>query len=94
MARLLLKDKKEYSKYEYTEMRVYEVPASRFFPDKVKYSMSYIRHGKCVLRYDNEASKGHHMHIGEIEEKIKFRGIDELLDEFELRVKKIREGKT
>lgn len=75
-------------------MRVYEVPVSRFFPDGVKYSLSYIKNGKCVLRYDNEAAKGHHMHAEEKEVKIRFRGIRELRAEFQFQVKKIREAEN
>ncbi len=28
-----------------------------------KYSLAYVIHGMCVLRYDNEAGKGDHLHF-------------------------------
>jgi hypothetical protein len=30
-----------------------------------KYSLAYVVAGECVIRYDNEAGKGDHRHLGE-----------------------------
>ena len=32
-----------------------------------KYRMAYVANGRCVLRFDNEAGKGDHKHVEEIE---------------------------
>ena len=37
---------------------------------------------QCVLRYDNEAGKGGHRHVGEKETPYVFVSIDQLLDDF------------
>jgi len=38
--------------------------------------------GVCVLRYDNEAGKGDHKHIGNSEVPYHFIDMDKLLDDF------------
>lgn len=37
---------------------------------------------QCVLRYDNEAGKGDHRHVGERDTPYVFFSIDQLLDDF------------
>jgi hypothetical protein len=48
----------------------------------VKYRLAYVVDGKCVLRYDNEAGKGDHRHVGPKEAPYQFVSIDRLLDDF------------
>ncbi len=38
--------------------------------------------GQCVLRYDNEAGKGDHRHIGAVETPYRFTTPDALLADF------------
>jgi hypothetical protein len=38
--------------------------------------------GVCVLRYDNEAGKGDHRHVGRREQAYDFTGPDRLLADF------------
>lgn len=33
----------------------------------IKYRLAYVVSSQCVLRYDNEAGKGDHRHVGEKE---------------------------
>lgn len=47
-----------------------------------KYRLAYVVDGECVLRYDNEAGKGDHRHIGSTEEGYEFVSVDRLLDDF------------
>lgn len=56
-----------------------------------KYRLAYVVDGRCVLRYDNEAGKGDHRHVGEQEEPVTFTGIEALLDAFIREVER-REG--
>jgi hypothetical protein len=49
---------------------------------ELKYRLALVVDGECVLRYDNEAGKGDHRHIGSKEERYSFRGADELLADF------------
>jgi hypothetical protein len=47
-----------------------------------KYSLSLIHERINVLRYDNEAGKGDHRHIGRREFAYRFVDLDELQDDF------------
>jgi hypothetical protein len=47
-----------------------------------KYRLALVAEGICVLRYDNEAGKGDHRHIGDREIPYQFIGVDSLLADF------------
>jgi hypothetical protein len=47
-----------------------------------KYRLAYVVDGECVLRYDNEAGKGDHTHVGSREMPYAFVSVDQLLDDF------------
>jgi hypothetical protein len=47
-----------------------------------KYRLAYVVSGECVLRYDNEAGKGDHRHVGNRETPYDFVWPDRLLDDF------------
>jgi hypothetical protein len=47
-----------------------------------KYRLAYIVESECVLRYDNEAGKGDHRHVGAKEKPYVFVSVDQLLDDF------------
>jgi hypothetical protein len=47
-----------------------------------KYSLYAGSKGRCLVRYDNERSKGDHRHYGEQEEAYVFRSIDQLIEDF------------
>ena len=59
-----------------------------------KYRMALIEAGMCVLRYDNEAGKGDHSHIGDREEAYGFTTIEQLLDDFDASVRRYLDGHT
>jgi len=40
------------------------------------------RDGDCVLRYDNEAGKGDHRHVKDVEEPYEFTDPESLLADF------------
>jgi len=46
-----------------------------------------------VLRFDNEAGKGNHKHVGEREVPYPFTDVDSLQSDFWAEVKKRRRGK-
>lgn len=48
----------------------------------LKYRLAYVVDGECVLRYDNEAGKGDHRHVGTDEMRYVFASVDQLLDDF------------
>lgn len=49
---------------------------------KFKYRLAYVVEDQCVLRYDNEAGKGDHRHVGTEEMPYLFVSVDQLLDDF------------
>ena len=49
---------------------------------KFKYRLALVADLGCVLRYDNEASKGDHRHIGRAENSYQFADPETLLADF------------
>lgn len=49
---------------------------------RFKYRLALVEQGLCVLRYDNEAGKGDHRHVGDVEERYRFTTPERLLDDF------------
>lgn len=47
-----------------------------------KYRLAFVVEGECVLRYDNEAGKGGHKHIGGKEVPYAFSTVDRLVADF------------
>ena len=47
-----------------------------------KYRLAFVHSGVCVLRYDNEAGKGDHKHIGIVEQPYMFSDVDQLINDF------------
>lgn len=65
------------------EIVVWEVePPVRASLHSYKYRLAYVVRGECVLRYDNEAGKGDHKHIGDKEVGISFESLEGLLSDF------------
>lgn len=49
---------------------------------RLKYRLAYVVASQCVLRYDNEAGKGDHRHVGTKKMPYVFVSVDQLLDDF------------
>jgi hypothetical protein len=47
-----------------------------------KHALAYVVDEVCVIRYDNEAGKGDHKHIGDIEISYDFNAPEILLSDF------------
>lgn len=47
-----------------------------------KYRLALISKGVCVVRYDNEAGKGDHKHLGDVEIAYGFKSADRLQADF------------
>ena len=58
-----------------------------------KYRLAYIANQRCVLRFDNEAGKGDHKHLDEIEAPYNFSNLDTLQADFWAEVNKRRKRK-
>lgn len=48
-----------------------------------KYRLAYVVRGECVLRYDNEAGKGDHRHVGGTESTYTFTIPEQLIADFQ-----------
>jgi len=49
---------------------------------RLKYRLALVADSVCVLRYDNEAGKGDHRHIGRVAKLYKFVDPETLLVDF------------
>ena len=47
-----------------------------------KYRLALINKNVCVMRYDNEAGKGDHKHLGNVETGYAFSGLEQLQADF------------
>lgn len=57
-------------------------PSVRGSNHEYKYRLAYVVNDICVMRYDNEAGKGDHKHIGDNEYPTSFADIHDLLEQF------------
>jgi hypothetical protein len=82
-ATLILKDRLELATDRFVELVVWELPAPlRGSTHRFKYRLVLIVDGVCVLRYDNEASKGDHKHVGSHEIPYSFTNLKQLTQDF------------
>lgn len=74
-AKLLLRERQSLAESAFIEVVIWHV--SKPVPGSshdYKYSLVLVADGVCVLRYDNEAGKGDHKHVGKRE--VIYRFID------------------
>ena len=79
----ILDDRYPHGENAFVAVRVFKVPGS--VPGSahdLKYSLAYVVEGVCVLRFDNEAGKGDHFHLGETEVPHAFVSLEQLLADF------------
>lgn len=82
-ARLLADRRVVLSETAFTELVLWEVPAPvRGSTHSYKYRLAFVVRGVCVLRYDNEAGKGDHVHRGDREYPYRFVDPDQLIADF------------
>ncbi len=82
-AKLMLDERRVIAENAFVELVVWQLPktlsgcAHRF-----KYRLALVVNGQCAVRYDNEAGKGDHRHVGKREMSYRFTTIDSLLTDF------------
>lgn len=82
-AELLLDERHVLSESAFAELVVWRVPAPvRGSQHEFRYRLALVVDGVCVLRYDNEAGKGDHRHVGEKEHAYQFKDASQLLADF------------
>ena len=67
----------------FAELVVWRVSAPvRGSAHAYRYRLALVVGGKCALRYDNEAGKGDHRHVGDDEQEYRFKSAEQLLADF------------
>jgi hypothetical protein len=82
-ATLLLRERHILEAGRFAEIVIWRLPSStRRGPHTFKYRPAFVVDGVCVLRFDNEAGKGDHKHVGGREEIYRFVDTGRLIDDF------------
>jgi hypothetical protein len=78
------------------ELVIWRVPTTPRSPSGVRYRLAFVRPGEATpaVLYDNHPPKGHHRHIGDVEEGYDFFGVDQLLADFTGDVRRVMEDET
>lgn len=88
-AKLLYKTRRLLKENAFIEIVIWEIPASvPASRHAFKYRLALVVNGDCVMRYDNEAGKGDHKHVGPVEMPYQFEGVDKLMGDFSRDVKR------
>ena len=83
-AMLLLRSRIAHSETAFAELALWRVPKPvTGSTHTFKYRLAYIVDGACVVRYDNEAGKGDHRHVGAKEDVYDFETPDTLVVDFQ-----------
>ena len=80
-AKSLLRERHDLDDGAFAELRIWLVP-QRGSTHNYKYALAYIVDGEWVFRYDNEAGKGDHKHVGALELSYDFESPLQLLSDF------------
>ena len=73
-----------YSESAFAELVLWRLPkAVEGSVHGFKYRLAYVVRGECVLRYDNEAGKGDHRHVGGTESTYAFTSPEQLIADFQ-----------
>jgi len=82
-ARLVLRQRTQLADDRFIELVIWRVPvAVPGSKHDFKYRLALVVDEVCVLRYDNEAGKGDHKHVGIVEVPYSFSTIEQLLADF------------
>ena len=82
-SQLLLEERHVVGENAFAELVVWRVPAPvPGTAHNLKYRLAFIVEGRCVLRYDNEAGKGDHRHLGDREDRYEFTTPVQLIEDF------------
>lgn len=83
MPRLLLRERHVLAENSFAEMVIWQLSRpSSGSSHRFKYRLAFVVDEVCVLRFDNEAGKGDHKHIGELEASYAFVSLVRLISDF------------
>lgn len=93
-AELLMRERLILSRRAFIEIVIWKLPQPLpYSRHTFKYRLAYIANQRCVLRFDNEAGKGDHKHLDEVEAPCIFISLDALQTDFWTEVNKRRRRK-
>ncbi|MGO9634547.1 MAG: DUF6516 family protein [Steroidobacteraceae bacterium] len=93
-AELLMRERLILSRRAFVEIVIWKLPQPLpYSRHAFKYRLAYIANQRCVLRFDNEAGKGDHKHLDEVEATYIFTSLDALQTDFWAEVNKRRRRK-
>ncbi len=81
--RLLLRERRVVSERQFAEVVIWHLPES--VPGSshdFKYRLAFVVDDICVIRFDNEAGKGDHKHVGEKQVPYTFFSLSQLIADF------------
>ena len=79
----LLDERHVLSETAFVELVVWRVSEPvRGSQHRFRYRLALVVKGECVLRYDNEAGKGDHRHVGKKQHEYRFTNGEQLLTDF------------
>ena len=82
-ARLLLRERLVLGADRFAEIVIWQLPSPATGSDHpFKYRLAFVVDEVCVLRFDNEAGKGDHKHVGAREVPYAFTGLEQLVTDF------------
>ena len=64
------------------EMVAWKIPKSKFYPEGVKYSFTFVHKNKRTIAFDNFNNEGHHKHHLNKKETCKFKSLVETANQF------------
>jgi hypothetical protein len=81
-ATLLLKERADLGA-AFVELVIWQLPRRLpGSPHRYTYRLALLQNGVCIIRYDNEAGKGDHRHLGAQKEPYRFTDLDTLIGDF------------
>jgi uncharacterized protein DUF6516 len=93
-AELLMRERLVLSRRAFVDIVIWKLPKPLAGSRHIfKYRLAYIANQRCVLRFDNEAGKGDHKHLDEIEVPYRFTNLDTLQADFWAEIKRRRKQK-
>ncbi len=82
-AQELIRRRVDVAENAFADVVVWQVsPPVRGSVHGFKYRLAFVVDGACVLRYDNEAGKGDHRHVGDAESPYVFSTPRQLMADF------------
>ena len=74
------------------EIVAWRVPKSKYYPEGIKYSFTFVHEDKRTMAFDNFNNEGHHKHYLGKKEKHNFKSLEDTADKFFMLVEKFEKN--